>query len=259
MSGIERRTFHSQFRAADGKGGRRRWATAVTYNTVDDYGTLWRTGCFDAALRERMPVILYGHDWESLDHVLGRGVDFRQTPAAVGPPGVDVLIEFADPAKVPAAELAMNLLDERVLTDVSVGFVRRKWAKRDELTPAELQLGAEEAIITAGMDELSLVVRGAVVGAQMRKRPGAARTAGRSVAELQLDLARGRITPAEYRAAVAGRAPLGQTARKPVDLRAELVSGRITPAQYQAAKALNDELDQALELLNRRGIAGRAR
>lgn len=170
---IERRTFRTEFRTdsrATGK-GRRRWATAVTYGTVDDYGTTWRPHVFDDALGERMPVILYGHDAFSLEHVLGVGVDFRQTPASVGPPGVDVLIEFADPEKVPASGLAMHLIDTKVLRDVSVGFERRQWLTRDQLPEADLKAGASEAMVRAGMDELSIVVRGAVPGAQMRSRP----------------------------------------------------------------------------------------
>ena len=44
----------------------------------------------------------------------------------------------------------------------------------DKLSPEQLALGGAEAMIEAGMDELSLVVRGAVPGSQVR-RAGARR------------------------------------------------------------------------------------
>jgi len=200
---IERRIFRGEFRDVPGSNGRQKWATAVRYNVVDDYGTLWLPGVFDEALTERMPTVLYGHDWSNLEHVLGSGIDTRQTPTDVGPPGVDVLMEFAD---VPAADLAMKLLAPSatsrgaVLRDVSVGFERRTWLRRDKLTPEQLAMGAEEAMQSAGMDELSLVVRGAVPGAQVRgKRTGIALD---DVVEIAKRKAAGELTDAEAQAAI---------------------------------------------------------
>ena len=194
---IERRTFRSEFRDVPGSNGRQKWATAVAYNVADDYGTAWMPGVFDQALSERMPVILYGHDWHNLDHVLGRGVDFRQTPDDVGPPGVDVLMEFAE---VEAAELAMKLLDQRVLSDVSVGFERHEWLTRDKLPKELIEIGATEAMERAGMDELSLVVRGAVPGAQVRSRRGAVDLD--AVVEIAKRKAAGELTDLEAQAAL---------------------------------------------------------
>lgn len=200
----ERRIFRGEFRDVPGSNGRQKWATAVTYNTVDTYGTLWRPGVFDEALGERMPVVLYGHDWSSLNHVLGAGIDWRQTPADVGPAGVDVLIEFL--ADDEHAERAMRLLAKDatsagpVLRDVSVGFERREWARRSDLTADELKMGAEEAMIRAGMDELSLVVAGAVPGAQVRSALGAVDLD--AVVEIARRKAAGDLTDAEARAAL---------------------------------------------------------
>lgn len=203
MTNIERRVFRGEFRDVPGSNGRQKWATAVAYNVADEYGTLWLPRCFDAALEERMPTVLYGHSWGELQHVLGSGIDYRQTPADVGPPGVDVLIEFAD---VPSADLAMKLLAPKatsggpVLRDVSVGFERRSWLKRVELSAEQLAAGAEEAMVTAGMDELSLVVRGAVPGAQVRGRRGAVDLD--AVVEIARRRAAGDLTDAEAQAAV---------------------------------------------------------
>lgn len=164
---LERRMFATEFRDVPGSDGRQRWATAVTYNRPDDFRTIWLPGCFNAGLTERMPTILYGHDWYDLSHVLGQGVDFRD-----GPDGVDVLIEFADPEQVPSSRLAMALTanPNPILRDVSVGFDRQEWRTKDQLTPEQLALGGEEAMQRAIMDELSIVVRGAVPGASLRGR-----------------------------------------------------------------------------------------
>lgn len=203
----ERRVYATEFRDVPGSNGRQKWATAVAYNVVDDYGTLWRPGVFDVALSQRMPTVLYGHDWGNLEHILGAGIDYRQTPSEVGPPGVDVLVEFADPEQVPAAGLAMNLLRPdatsrgSILRDVSVGFVREEWATRDKLTDGERTMGADEAMIAAGMDELSLVVRGAVPGAQMRGRRSAQVDID-SVVELVRRVNAGELSEAEARAAI---------------------------------------------------------
>jgi hypothetical protein len=199
----ERRIFRGEFRDVPGSKGRQKWATAVQYNVVDEYGTVWLPGVFDEALGERMPTILYGHDWYNLEHVLGSGIDFRQTPADVGPPGVDVLMEFAN---VPAAELAMKLLAAdatsagSVLRDVSVGFDRREWLNRDKLDPELLAAGATEAMVRAAMDELSLVVRGAVPGAQVRGRRGVVDLD--AVVEIAKRKAAGELTDTEAQAAL---------------------------------------------------------
>lgn len=173
---IERRVYRTEFRDVPGSNGRQKWATAVTYNTVDEYGTIWLPGVFDEALGERMPTMLYGHDWHNLNHVLGKGIDKRSTPADVGPPGVDVLLEFDDPEFVPMVRQAMWQVDNKTLSDVSVGFERREWVMRDKLSAEQLAAGATEQMVRAGMDELSIVVRGAVLGAQFRSRRAAGGT-----------------------------------------------------------------------------------
>jgi hypothetical protein len=238
----ERRIFRTEFR--DVKGApRQKWATAVTYNTVDDYGSLWTPGVFDEALDERMPTLLYGHDWGNLTHVLGKGIDKRTTPETDGPAGVDVLVEFAD---VEAADLALKLLGEKVLRDVSVGFERREWREGDKLTKDERALGATEAMDKAGMDELSIVVRGAVPGAQMRTaRRGAKVVDLDAVVEIAKRKAAGELTDAEASAALdllAGVETSGEAPAAPADAAA---------ADEAAIEALHAEGDAALALIGR--------
>jgi hypothetical protein len=259
---IERRIYRAEWRDVPGSNGRQKWATAVTYGTVDDYGTLWRPGVFDEALAERMPTILYGHDWYDLNHVLGAGIDFRQTPAEVGPPGVDVLFEFADPDEVPSARLAMRLLDPNatskgpVLRDVSVGFERREWMCRDALTAEQLAAGAEEEMIKAGMDELSLVVRGAVPGAQVRSRRGTIDLD--AVVEIAKRKAAGDITDAEAAEAVkllSGETPPPPKADPEPDAEAAAAeAARLAAEAAEAEQALVTDVDEALAL-----VLGRSR
>jgi hypothetical protein len=197
---IERRVFPLEMReAVTGSNGRQRWATAVTYRTVDTFGTTWIPDVFTEALAERMPVVLYGHDWWTLDHVLGQGIDSREMDY-----GVDVLIEYADPDVIAAARTAMALTsgDRPVIRDVSVGFERQEWRGGKELEPDELALGAIEAMVKAGMDELSLVVRGAVPGASMRSRSRRGVVDLDAVMEIARRKTAGELNDAEAAAAI---------------------------------------------------------
>jgi hypothetical protein len=197
---IERRVFPLEMReAVNGSDGRQRWATAVTYGTVDSYGTMWIPEVFTEALAERMPTVLYGHDWWTLNHVLGQGIDSREMDY-----GVDVLIEYADPEVIEAARIAMALTsgDRPVIRDVSVGFERREWRGGKELEPDELALGAMEAMVKAGMDELSLVIRGAVPGASLRSRSRRGVVDLDAVMEIARRKTAGELSDAEAHAAI---------------------------------------------------------
>lgn len=239
---IERRSWQTEFRDVPGSDGRQKWATAVTYNRVDDYGTIWLPGVFDESLAERAPVVLYGHRWDSIDNVLGRGIDWRQTPDGDGPPGVDVLMEFD--ADIPAGALALKLVDKRILSDVSVGFERREWVRRDGLNDDQRAAGATEAMIRAGMDELSLVVRGAVPGATIRSRRGAVDLD--AVVEIARRKAAGELSDTEAQAALdllAGLAPADTPTPAP---------GPVTPEPaVEAVEVDLGELDAALESIGR--------
>lgn len=198
---IERRVRATQFRDVKGS-DRQKWATAVTYDTVDDFGTIWLPGVFDKTLSERMPTMLYGHDWENLGHVLGKGIDHRQTPVDVGPPGIDVLMEFDDPEYVPMVRQAIYQVENKTLRDVSVGFVREEWLRQGELTQEQRSMGAKEAMQSAGLDEMSLVVRGAVTGAHMRSRRGKTTVDLDAVLEIARRKAAGELTDDEAKAAI---------------------------------------------------------
>lgn len=258
---LERRVYPTQFRDVQGS-TRQKWATAVTYDTVDDFGTIWLPGVFDKALDERMPTMLYGHDWENLSHVLGKGIDHRQTPADVGPPGVDVLLEFDDPDFVPMVRQAQWQVEHKTLRDVSVGFVREEWLRSGDLSQEQRSMGGKEAMQQAGMDELSLVVRGAVPGAQVRGRRGKGTVDLDAVLEIARRKAAGELTDDEAKAAVdllaadedpatdagtdpppAGEPPVIDTAALDAELDAALAKiGRTAPRERRFPNILNDDV-----------------
>ena len=178
----ERRTAGGEVRAASTRGVFT--ALAVTYGTVDLYGSAWAPGCFDASLAKRLPVILFGHD-----HVepVGRATSWRSLPA-----GPEVTAQLDLSPDVPRGRQAAAQLASGTLTDVSVGFLP---IRRREPTAEERKKwpGVKEVIVEAEMLELSLVGVGAV--------PGAVVTSSRS-AHLARSYAEGRITLAQYRSEV---------------------------------------------------------
>jgi hypothetical protein len=87
-----RHQFRPEIRAVDGSNGRQFWAMPLAYEVVDDYGTIWTQGVFDHSVEERMPTLLYGHDWSNLTNVLGRAIDYRDQPE--GPQALFELTDF---------------------------------------------------------------------------------------------------------------------------------------------------------------------
>lgn len=139
---------------------------AAAYGVVDEYGSLWLPGCFNDSMNERMPVICWGHDWTE---PVGRAVDWSDQPH-----GLIITGQLDDPNDVPRARQAWSQLRSGTLGDLSVGFSH---TMRREPTPDEVQQfpGVREVIESAQLDEVSIVLRGAVPGAQVTgTRVGAA-------------------------------------------------------------------------------------
>jgi HK97 family phage prohead protease len=134
-------------------------ARALQYNVADSYGTVWAPGCATPALAAGdLPVLCFGHDWKD---PIGRAVQWKDQPDGL-------YLQFRldeDPAVPSAARVRAQLLSG-TLTDVSVGFTRKGWR---EPTQAELQKwpGCAEVMTAAELDEVSVVVVGAVPGAEV--------------------------------------------------------------------------------------------
>lgn len=130
--------------------GRTVEALAVAYGVVDDYGTRFVKGAFAESLTKRMPALAWGHDWSE---PVGRITDYRDEDD-----GLYVTARLSDPDAVPRSRQAIAQLRDGDITDVSIGFMRLADRKADD--------GVTE-ITEAEIDEVSLVLRGAVPGAKI--------------------------------------------------------------------------------------------
>jgi len=171
------RTFTAEIRAVPGSNGRQFWTMPVAYDVVDDYGTIWNPGVFGRSVEEKLPALMYGHaGWNDIDQVMGGAIDYRD-----GDRGPEALYELLDFDAQPKARIFAALIEDRgngskpFMRDMSVGFERWEWTGpggvRDlDATDREMRgrLGrpAVERMLAAGWDETSLVVAGAVPGAQ---------------------------------------------------------------------------------------------
>jgi HK97 family phage prohead protease len=159
---------------------------------VDDYGSVWKADAFDHALSERMPTLCWSHDWSE---PLGPAVGFRSSPD-----GPEVDFAFSDFAAVPQARRAHAQVLDGTIADCSVGFSN---ARRREPTTEERTRfpGVVEVIEEADLDEVSLVLRGAVPGAKVVSARGA-KVELDAVVELGRRVVAGELTEDEARAAL---------------------------------------------------------
>lgn len=129
--------------------GRRIRARVLTYNVVDDYGTVFAPGVFNRSLTERLPKIVHSHDWTK---PIGRWVGWEEDERGLVLDG-----ELDDPEYVPLAGEVAYQLRVGTLDQFSVGFVRT--AERD----GSDEFGPGVWVITEGiLDETSPVLVGAV-------------------------------------------------------------------------------------------------
>lgn len=250
------RTFRPEIRAVDGSNGRQFWAMPLAYEVVDDYGTIWTRGVFDASVGEgRMPVLLYGHDWSNVGNVLGRAVDYSD-----GPDGPRALFELTDFDDHPHTRQVAAQINEGTMTDMSVGFDRRRWAGPGGERGLDAEDGgrvgptgvkAYERMLEAGWDETSLVVRGAVPGAKVLSAVRSkVRTTGglmvptESVLDLARRLDRGEITHDEALAAITLLGQPDENADPPAGDETDLpVEGTDPDALVAEAAAVLDALE----------------
>lgn len=122
---------------------------AVAYGITDDYGTQFQRGTFTESLEQRLPVIAWGHDWSE---PIGRALDYRETDE-----GLYLTARLDIGQGIARADQAHTQLRSGTLTDVSVGFMRV--ASEDN--------GDHVMITKAELDEVSVVLRGAVPGARV--------------------------------------------------------------------------------------------
>lgn len=197
---------------------------AVAYDVVDDYGSVWAPGVFERSAAERLPVIAWAHSWTD---PIGRALGYRDaTEGAYFAARLDI------GGAVPRADQAFQQMspgpngEPPTLTDVSVGFLVPEGGRR---TPTDEERakwpGVKEVITEAILDEISVVLRGAV--------PGAMIMAG-SVRD-----ARGQIVPTDSVVAMAKRVHAGEL----TEAEAKVALALISDADPDAAPAVEPDPD----------------
>lgn len=190
----KRETRRAELRATeiDGKPGVT--LKVITPGVVDDYGTVWMADVFDEALATRGPVLCWSHDWSE---PLGPMVDYR-----LGDGGPEIDFVFSDFEAVPMARRAHAQVADGTIVDCSVGFARSEWRDATD-SDKERWPGVREVITKAGLDEVSLVLRGAVPGAKvLAVRSSGATVDIDAVVELARRVAAGELTQEEAQAAI---------------------------------------------------------
>lgn len=126
----------------------------ITYtDQPDDYGTLWAPGVFAESLEERLPRLVWSHDWRD---PLGRGSEVLGD----GDEATDIRFVYDNFEDVPSARRAWSQARSGTVDQASVGFYRQEW---ESLNPQDNN-GAYERITRARLDEVSQTLSGAVTG-----------------------------------------------------------------------------------------------
>lgn len=208
----------------------------ITPNIVDDFGSVFMADAFDASIEARMPVLCWGHDWAE---PLGPARLTRK--ADDGAPEID--FEFSDFDAVPMARRAHAQVADGTILDCSVGFSDTERRNPTDEEKARWP-GCTEVITKASLDEVSLVLRGAVPGAKVVSvRSGKAQIDLDAVVDLARRVSSGEITQEE-----------AQTA---ADLLADAVDPEQPPAaeppldEPEPAEDMTDDIDAALALIGR--------
>ena len=155
----------------------------LRYGVVDDYGSLWEPNVLRDGLTTRWPQLAWAHDWAD---VIGRAV-------SADDPGDGPELEFYldDFDAVPRARQAYAQVQSGTIDDCSVGFAAGYEYREPTAEEKRQYPGVMEIITKAELNEVSLVLRGAVPGAKVltvRSAPGCvieAETAGQILAQLQ--------------------------------------------------------------------------
>lgn len=167
----EHRTQHVEVRASTDSPGLFE-AEVMRYGILDDYRTIFDPEVFRASLEERLPRITWGHDWAD---VIGQYVDYRDTRDALTLVG-----QLDDFDAVPRARQAHAQLLSGTIDQFSVGFRRGETYEDDQ---------GVTHFRTATLDEVALVLSGAVPGTKLLAVRSAGQT--RQVPEaLVIDLAK---------------------------------------------------------------------
>lgn len=124
-------------------------ARAIVYGVPDTYRTSWQQGVFKDALEERLPSVVWNHDWAD---PVGRVVAYRDSSG-----GLDIDVEFDDFDAVPRARQAHAQMRSGTMNQFSFAFIRGE-EKEDPQHRGVMRQ------VKAGLQEFSIVLNGSVPG-----------------------------------------------------------------------------------------------
>lgn len=211
------------------EGKRQFTAKVLTYNTIDDYGTIWKPGCFDESLSARMPRIAWAHRW---DDPIGHYTEVVKNSER---DGLILLGQLSDFDAVPRARQAYSQMKDGTIDQFSVGFTRQKWSNvdDDELRAA----GAYEEMQKALLDEASPVLVGAVQGTAL------------------LGVRSGGKVPLDDVVELARRVKAGELSREEADVALQLIAGEVPDLSSSASSDEGTVEDAEAEALLEEVIA----
>jgi HK97 family phage prohead protease len=156
---IERRALRPTEVRVDSANPRIFEADVLTYGIIDTYRTIFDHGVFDDSLAEHLPKITWGHEWTD---PIGRYVDYKNIEARSEnqPARLRLIGELDDFDAVPRAYQASAQLKSGTIDQFSVGFHRNEggtYEDADGITHFR----------SAGLDEVALVLVGAVPGTKL--------------------------------------------------------------------------------------------
>jgi HK97 family phage prohead protease len=171
-------------------------ARAVQYGVADTYNTSWQRGVFADSLEQRMPPVVWGHDWND---PVGRTVSYRDSDG-----GLDIDVELDDFDAVPRARQAYAQLKSGTMSQFSFAF------KRAQEEPDPKIRGCTR-IVKADVDEFSIVLVGSVPGTHVKSMRTADGTIdSKTVVDVMTRFAGGGLdlvdALTELRSAAAGKA-----------------------------------------------------
>lgn len=221
------------------EGKRQFIARVLTYNTIDDYGTIWLPGCFDESLATRMPRVAWAHQWSE---PIGRYIEVVTNDGKV----LELLGQLDDFDDVPRARQCYSQMQSKTIDQFSVGFTRQKWTNVDD--ESKRAQGAYEEMVKALLDEASPVLVGAVPGtALVAVRAARGKVDLDAVVELARRVKSGDLTLEEADEAVRLLADADPTPTDDDAAGAAAAADEVDVAQAQAEiDALLAEADDAL-------------
>lgn len=153
-----KRSVHGEFVRAD-DAEKTMDIRILSYNTVDSYGTLWLQGCASESLAGGYLPLAWAHD---------RAEPIGSMVQPLGDDDIGPVVRFRldNFDEVPMARRAYSQAKSGTLRDVSIGFSHIDVREPTE-AEREMYIGVSDIVTRVTLDEVSLVMRGAVPSAQL--------------------------------------------------------------------------------------------